>query len=119
LPELIGNPGAAFSGSVLGQSGGVAAASSAHPAAPAAAPATTIKQVVVIFDENISFDHYFGTYPSAPNPKGEPAFHKLAVTPTVNGLYSNIGAKGPTGPLLSDNPNGSRRSRCGPRPRSW
>jgi len=25
--------------------------------------ATPIKHLVVIFDENISFDHYFGTYP--------------------------------------------------------
>ena len=26
---------------------------------------TPIKHVVVIFQENISFDHYFGTYPNA------------------------------------------------------
>jgi phospholipase C len=32
-----------------------------------------IKHLVVIFDENISFDHYFGTYPNALNPAGEPA----------------------------------------------
>src|SRR5215472_2930127 len=87
--------------------GGVAAASSGHQAAPAAAPATAIKHLVVIFDENISFDHYFGTYPFAPNPAGEPAFHATAGTPTVNGLYSNIGTSGPTGPLLSSNPNES------------
>jgi phospholipase C len=91
----------------------VAVASSARTAAPtapsvaAATPATAIKHVVVIFDENISFDHYFGTYPFAPNPAGEPAFHPAAGTPTVNGLYSSIGAKGPAGPLLSNNPNGS------------
>ena len=29
---------------------------------------TPIKHVVVIFFENISFDHYFGTYPFATNP---------------------------------------------------
>src|SRR5215472_15620512 len=29
---------------------------------------TPIKHLVVIFDENISFDHYFGTYPFAANP---------------------------------------------------
>ena len=28
---------------------------------------TPIKHVVVIFGENISFDHYFGTYPLAAN----------------------------------------------------
>ena len=38
----------------------------AGPAAAAAsAPTTPIKHVVVIFQENISFDHYFGTYPGA------------------------------------------------------
>ena len=32
---------------------------------------TPIKHIVVIFDENNSFDHYFGTYPSAvPNLNG-------------------------------------------------
>ena len=29
---------------------------------------TPIKHVVVIFGENISFDHYWGTYPIATNP---------------------------------------------------
>ena len=29
------------------------------------APTTPIQHVVVIFNENISFDHYFGTYPKA------------------------------------------------------
>jgi phospholipase C len=54
--------------------------------APAAAPITPIHHIVVIFDENISFDHYFGTYPNAMNPEGEPSFTPLAGTPTVNGL---------------------------------
>ena len=31
--------------------------------------ATPIKHLVVIFQENISYDHYFGTYPNATNPK--------------------------------------------------
>src|SRR5215470_9950880 len=48
--------------------------------------ATPIKHVVVIFGENISFDHYFGTYPNAANPPGEPSFHADADTPSVNGL---------------------------------
>src|ERR1700689_751704 len=33
---------------------------------------TPIKHLVVIFDENRSFDHYFATYPTAKNPSGEP-----------------------------------------------
>ena len=38
-------------------------------------PTTTpIKHVVVIFGENISFDHYFATYPNAANPASEPSF---------------------------------------------
>jgi phospholipase C len=49
---------------------------------PASAYATTtpIKHLVVIFDENVSFDHYFGTYPDALNPPGEPPFHALPGT---------------------------------------
>ena len=67
--------------------------------------ATPIKHVVVIFDENVSFDHYFGTYPYAANSDGTP-FTAKPGTPTVNGLYSKITKKsGPIGPLLTDNPN--------------
>src|SRR6202035_2952553 len=65
---------------------------------------TPIKHVVVIFDENVSFDHYFGTYPYAANTDGTPFVAKPG-TPTVNGLYSNITSTGPTGPLLTSNPN--------------
>ena len=41
---------------------------------PPAVTSTPIKHVVVIFGENISFDHYFGTYPNATNSRGQP-FH--------------------------------------------
>jgi len=51
---------------------------------------TPIKHVVVIFDENISFDHYFGTYPVAENPPGEPNFQSSPDTPSVNGLTSTL-----------------------------
>ena len=60
------------------------------------ATATPIKHVVVIYNENVSFDHYFATYPNAANPAGEPAFTPAAGTPAVNGL---------TGTLLTANPN--------------
>jgi phospholipase C len=66
--------------------------------------ATPIKHLVVIFDENVSFDHYFGTYPYAANTDGTPFVAKPG-TPTVNGLYSTITSSGPIGPLLTDNPN--------------
>jgi len=58
--------------------------------------ATPIMHLVVIFQENVSFDHYFGTYPSATNPSGEPAFHARSNTPAVNGY---------TPALLNGNPN--------------
>ena len=66
--------------------------------------ATPIKHVVVIFDENESFDHYFGTYPYAANTDGT-TFHAKPGTPTVNGLYTKITPSGPVGPLLTSNPN--------------
>jgi phospholipase C len=50
--------------------------------------ATPIKHVVVIFDENISFDHYFGTYPFAENNAGEIPFRAEPDTPKVNNLKS-------------------------------
>jgi phospholipase C len=58
--------------------------------------ATPIKHLVVIFGENISFDHYFGTYPVAANPGKGPNFFAAPGTPSVNGL---------TGALLTLNPN--------------
>jgi phospholipase C len=57
---------------------------------------TPIKHVVIIFQENVSFDHYFGTYPNAANPAGEPVFQAAENTPTVNGY---------TDGLLNNNPN--------------
>ncbi len=73
----------------------------ASPAKPVtklttSATATPIQHLVVIFQENVSFDHYFGTYPNALNPTGEPKFKAAANTPTVNGL---------TNTLLNNNPN--------------
>src|SRR5437763_4045643 len=78
------------------------AADQAHDAAAAFATATPIKHVVVIFQENVSFDHYFGTYPSAANPAGEPAFRAAAATPGVDGLGEA---------LLTRNPNLSNPQR--------
>jgi phospholipase C len=49
---------------------------------------TPIKHVVVIFGENVSFDHYFGTYPYALNIKGEPSFTPKPNTPKVNNLLT-------------------------------
>jgi phospholipase C len=68
----------------------------AGPARAADATSTPIKHLVVIFGENRSFDHYFGTYPNAANPRGEPQFQAAPGTPNVNGI---------NGALLTVNPN--------------
>lgn len=60
--------------------------------------ATPIKHLVVIFQENVSFDHYFATYPEAANPAGEPAFHAAAATPAGIDTLAHAG-------LLDTNPN--------------
>ena len=65
---------AAFGRSILTLAFGLGAANAQTPA-PAAGPATPIQHLVVIFQENVSFDHYFGTYPFATNPEGEPVFY--------------------------------------------
>ena len=67
--------------------------------------ATPIKHVVVIFGENISFDHYFGTYPKALNPKGDPQFVAVSGTPTVNGFTEALLEKNPN--FLNTSGNGS------------
>src|SRR3977135_3650291 len=53
------------------------------------ATATPIKHVIVIFQENVSFDHYFGTYPVAANSTaGEPVFKAASDPPAINGLLT-------------------------------
>ena len=66
-----------------------------------AATATPIQHLVVIFQENVSFDHYFGTYPNAANTDGQNFTAKVG-TPPVNGL---------TPSLLSSNPNSANPKR--------
>ncbi|WP_223198902.1 alkaline phosphatase family protein [Solihabitans fulvus] len=70
----------------------------------AAATATPIQHLVVIFQENVSFDHYFGTYPKAANTDGQ-TFNAKADTPKVNGLTQD---------LLTHNPNSVQPQRLGP-----
>ena len=88
-----------LSGAVLATLGLVA---TAQPAAYASQTTTPIKHVVVIFQENVSFDHYFATYPKALNPAGEPHFYAAKGTPSVNGL---------TEQLLNHNPNAANPMR--------
>ena len=73
-------------------------------AAEPSGPATPIEHLVVIFQENVSFDHYFATYPVALNPAGEPRIEARDDTPSVNGLGTLVEGQ-PEGVLLTDNPN--------------
>ena len=68
---------------------------------PAAVPVTSaqvIKHVVVIYGENVSFDHYFGTYPKSANLANETVFTAATGTPTPNNYLTNPA-------LLTANPN--------------
>jgi phospholipase C len=72
--------------------------------------ATPIKHVVVIFQENVSLDHYFGTYPNALNLPGETPFTAKPRTPKVNNLVTPLDVNHDFKPLagvdlLNNNPN--------------
>jgi phospholipase C len=51
---------------------------------------TPIKHLVVIFQENVSFDHYFGTYPNPDLQPGDPDFKAADDTPSVNGITEGL-----------------------------
>ncbi|MGW4563472.1 phospholipase C [Streptomyces sp. NPDC004561] len=68
--------------------------------------ATPIKHVVVLFDENISFDHYFGTYPKAANTDGT-KFTASKNTPKDIDTLAHAG-------LLKHNPNQYAPKRLSP-----
>src|SRR4051812_35708411 len=87
---LLGAAGVAAIAVAIGVGG-----SPADPPAPPK-PNTPIEHIVVIFGENVSFDHYFGTYPNAANPAGQQAFYPRADTPALNNF---------TPQLLNNNPN--------------
>jgi phospholipase C len=86
----------------LAVAGIVAATATSSAKTPRATPdrsaktASPIKHLVVIFDENVSYDHYFGTYPQAKNTDGT-EFTAISSTPKTNNL-TNSG-------LLVSNPN--------------
>src|ERR1700761_2479129 len=71
--------------------------------------ATPIKHLVVIFQENVSFDHYFGTYPNAANTDGQ-NFQAASGTPAVDGLLPATSSSLPadmqhSSNLITSNPN--------------
>src|ERR1700730_1343790 len=72
---------------------------------------TPIKHLVVIFEEYVSFDHYFGTYPNALNLPGETPFSASRHTPKrINNLVTPLDVNNDFVPLtgidlLNHNPN--------------
>ncbi|HEX4444560.1 MAG TPA: alkaline phosphatase family protein [Galbitalea sp.] len=103
MRKILGAAGATLAMTLL-LAGCTSIPPSVGPATTPSAPRTTndastttpIKHLVVIYDENISFDHYFGTYPNAANTDGV-TFTAAAGTPTPTNLL--------TGNLLTANPN--------------
>jgi len=90
----------------------VAAAALAQDHDGTAIPTVTpIKHLVVIFQENVSFDHYFGTYPVAKNLPGETPFTASPRTPnSINTLMTPLDTGHNFAPLtgvdlLNHNPN--------------
>jgi phospholipase C len=67
--------------------------------------ATPIKHLVILYPENRSFDHYFGTYPRALNLPGERHFQAKPHRPAINGLGDD---------LLFGNPKAVNPIRLGP-----
>jgi phospholipase C len=83
--------------------------------------ATPIKHLVVIFQENVSFDHYFGTYPKALNLAGETQFVAKMNTPKVNNLVNPLDVNHNFGPLtgvdlINNNPNANPNNPVSPIP---
>jgi phospholipase C len=81
--------------------------------------AAPIKHLVVIFQENVSYDHYFGTYPTAQNNPGETHFKAKKHTPRNNNLLApldvNNGFEPLTGiDLIHNNPNSNPNSPVAP-----
>jgi phospholipase C len=127
----MGAMGAAGEAGATGATGAAGEAGAQGPAGEAGAPGTPgkvdpagafatastvahgkLKHLVVIFNENISYDHYFGTYPMAANDAGGVPFHAMANTPANNNLATPLDMTQPswpgidagTGALLANNP---------------
>ncbi|WP_030900456.1 phospholipase C [Streptomyces sp. NRRL F-5126] len=89
---------------VLGAAGPAHADASGH--GHGARTATPVKHLVVLFDENISFDHYFATYPYATGEDGTPFKASRHTPKSIDNLR--------TAHLLHHNPNQYAPKRLGP-----
>lgn len=83
----------------------------------AGSTATPIKHVVVIYGENVSFDHYFATYPKAANAPGETlqgSGAKAATFKASDDTPKNINTLANAGLLAPNNPNSVQPERLSP-----
>lgn len=79
--------------------------------------ATPIKHVVVIFQENVSFDHYFATYPQAANTPGEAqqgTGTAAASFTAAKNTPKDINTLATAGLLAPNNPNAVQPARLSP-----
>ncbi|WP_349898861.1 phospholipase C [Parafrigoribacterium soli] len=96
---------------------GVASTASATPHSFPSHTATPIKHVVVIFGENVSFDHYFATYPKAANTQGETQQGSgIAVAPFTasKDTPADINTLASANLLAPNNPNTIQPARLSP-----
>ncbi|SDB89256.1 phospholipase C [Raineyella antarctica] len=98
--------------------GAQAFATTGSPAtAGGGATTTPIKHVVVIFQENVSFDHYFATYPNAANTAGETLQGSGTAAPSFQarpGTSKHIDTLQSAGMLAPNNPNSVQPFRLSP-----
>src|SRR6478735_11536434 len=79
--------------------------------------ATPIKHVVVLFQENVSFDHYFATYPNAANAPGETQQGTGTATASFTAAKNtpkDINTLATAGLLAPSNPNSAQPARLSP-----
>jgi phospholipase C len=82
-----------------------------------AATTTPIKHVVVLFQENVSFDHYFATYPNAANTSGETlqgTGTRAATFTATKDTPKDINTLANAGLLAPNNPNSVQPARLSP-----
>ena len=102
----------ALTAGLIGVGAGPAAAGEKH-----GETATPIKHVVVIFQENVSFDHYFATYPKAANLPGETlqgTDTKAAAFTAAKNTPKKIDTLATAGLLAPNNPNAVQPARLSP-----
>jgi phospholipase C len=117
---LAGIGAAALVAPVVAATGAVGAASAQPAPVRRAWPVVTstpIKHLVVIFGENVSFDHYFATYPKAANIPGETSQGSSAPAPrfTASPLTPrHIATLAQDRLLAPNNPNAAQPRRLTP-----